>query len=251
VAAGTGCDNPALIQQQLAAAGGDVDAAIEAVIEILAAQEEPAGPAAAAEAPAPAVAVAVASTDETAAAGSIEIAVGCEQQQAAAGDLEEAAVSPSLAASEVVTNGTPDQGNQCSSIHEAVPAAATAEVVTGSSTDAQSALSADASAAAATAISSDAAAPQSTRQHASAAATAAGASKGVRLKGGSKLKHGKGCAAGGDGDKRPSRNKPCPCGSGRKHKNCCELKSSGSAKPSGQEVQAGGGLPVQLATLHI
>ncbi|WIA18597.1 hypothetical protein OEZ85_010037 [Tetradesmus obliquus] len=41
VAAGTGCDNPALIQQQLAAAGGDVDAAIEAVIEILAAEGEP------------------------------------------------------------------------------------------------------------------------------------------------------------------------------------------------------------------
>ncbi|KAF6262774.1 hypothetical protein COO60DRAFT_1699091 [Scenedesmus sp. NREL 46B-D3] len=42
VAEGTACDNPALVKQQLAAAGGDVDAAIEAIIEILAAEDEPA-----------------------------------------------------------------------------------------------------------------------------------------------------------------------------------------------------------------
>lgn len=73
-------------------------------------------------------------------------------------------------------------------------------------------------------------------------------SKGVKLKG-SKLKQAKPGAAAAD--KRPSRNKPCPCGSGRKHKNCCELKGASSTAPGSKQQGAAVGLPVQLATLHI
>jgi hypothetical protein len=241
VAAGTGCDTAALIKQQLAAAGGDVDAAVEAIIEILAAEEEP--PSTAGEAVAPAVAVAVALTDTTAAASSTAIAVGDEQQQAAT-----AGGDPGEAAGGVATNSTPAEGEQ-DSIDATTPAAATADAVTGGSTYAQHA---EERTAADVGARSHPAALPSTRQHAAVAASGPGGSRGVKLKGGSKLKHAKaGGTAGGDSDKRPSRNKPCPCGSGRKHKNCCELKGSSSAKPSSQELQAGDGLPVQLATLHI
>jgi hypothetical protein len=55
-------------------------------------------------------------------------------------------------------------------------------------------------------------------------------------------------------DKGPSRNKACPCGSGRKHKNCCGAGGGGhkaaAVKPAAAAA-AGDTLPAALGTLHI
>jgi hypothetical protein len=73
--------------------------------------------------------------------------------------------------------------------------------------------------------------------------------RGVRLRGvgGSRVKQRD------KADKAPSRNKACPCGSGRKHKVCCGAGRGGAA--AGQQQQqpsaATEQLSVQLATLHI
>src|SRR6267143_1593304 len=36
--------------------------------------------------------------------------------------------------------------------------------------------------------------------------------------------------------KKVGRNKPCPCGSGRKYKKCCLLRSSGAVPPAFQII---------------
>eukprot|EP00882_Tetradesmus_deserticola_P015984 GHRQ01017049.1.p1 GENE.GHRQ01017049.1~~GHRQ01017049.1.p1 ORF type:complete len:462 (+),score=221.66 GHRQ01017049.1:319-1704(+) len=250
VAAGTACDNPALIKQQLAAAGGDVDAAIEAIIEILGAEDEPASTEVVAAAPPAAPAV------EVQAAGGTGVVVEDELgEAAAAGDSQHVAGSPGGAAAVAHMPSALAEGQHISDSHAEEPpaaAAATAEDVTGSSKAGQVA---DIPAAAATSAISSQTALQTSAQHA-AAAGSGGHGKAAKPIAGIKLKHAKGGAAVGgaaDGgsDKRPSRNKCCPCGSGRKHKNCCGLKSTGSGKTTSQERQTVDGLPAQLLTLHI
>lgn len=49
---------------------------------------------------------------------------------------------------------------------------------------------------------------------------------------------------------RASRNKPCPCGSGRKFKACC-MASGAQRKPCTDSDAATRALPAQLVTLHI
>jgi hypothetical protein len=57
--------------------------------------------------------------------------------------------------------------------------------------------------------------------------------KGHKLKGSSSSSSAAAAAAAGSsrrgGDRAPSRNKPCPCGSGRKHKVCCGAKATAAA----------------------
>jgi hypothetical protein len=258
VAAGTGCDNPVLIQQQLAAAGGDVDAAIEAIIEILAAEEEPDSTE---TSKAPATALLDATVAGTSSVGS---SAGDQQQQAtvkaellASGEQHTDRSSVAEAAVDADTGNVSARCQRSGDGEEASGAVATTQAapaasisVAGQPEDTAAAINTGTS----SSSNSPAASAVAAQQDVAAAATAAGGgghSKAVKLKGGSKLKHAKGAAAGAAADKRPSRNKPCPCGSGRKHKNCCELKGSSSSASSSKQQEAAAGLPMQLATLHI
>lgn len=272
MAAGTGCDNPALIKQQLAAAHGDVDAAIEAVIEILAAEDasDPLGgePAAAG----------VGSRQDSSNGAASAPAAYIEQQEQQAGGVRAGQVQRSsdcvgndrpgaeaagragagagaAAVEEDEAEAEPAGRDAASMVHDQsssscmgqagiAPAAEAAEAV-ATRADARHSTSSSSSSHQApftgSSSSSSSSAKQAAKPH----------SKGVKLKGGSgRLRcagHAHACAE--ESDKRPSRNKPCPCGSGRKHKNCCGLNSSAcssSSKPAPAD-----GLPVQLATLHI
>jgi len=53
----------------------------------------------------------------------------------------------------------------------------------------------------------------------------------------------------GDADSRVGRNDPCPCGSGRKYKNCCMRKDLAAA-PAGTPHQAVPGQPQSSGQHH-
>lgn len=263
VSEGTGCDNPVLIQQQLQRTGGDVDAAIEAVIEIMAGEEyvDAEGPVAAdtteAAAGADAAVAAVAGAAAEEEAGQAE---GEGQGQhtgptesvgsAAEGDARASLSSPAEQQPQPADDAaatTADAGPQQQQQHEQQQGQEEQQQQQGTP---------------------DPTAPgqlqqqQEEAQHAPcppAAAVADGSSKasskkakGVRLKSGSSAVSSRRSAAAAADSKPPSRNKACPCGSGRKHKNCC---GAGGHKTGAKQTAAAAAgmdaLPAALGTLHI
>jgi hypothetical protein len=208
VAAGTGCDNVLLVRQQLAKAGADVAAAIEAVIDILATEE---------------------GAEPEALGGEAEAEQGPaaeqqRQQDDGGGAVDAAGGQP----------GEPDAGQASSCSGNA----AAAQV--GGSGNAPADKAGDAA--------SPDAGEEGTGQRSSSSSSSSSKHKGVKLQGRPAV-----VSSSSKGrEKAPGRNKACPCRSGRRFKLCCGAASKG-AKPEKAPAGggSGGGLPVQLATLHI
>lgn len=230
VAANTGCDSPALVQHALKEAAGDVDAAIERVIEAMA-RDGGNG-----------------DTDDCEGRQAARAGSGSEdghdarqqqtQQQQAEGSAE-ADQPPSI----------PKGSNMCKvasdepGVGVAAGFASQEEAASGSEDDRQHAGHG-------TSSSGDAnAAPDAKAAEPAACGKA-------------RQKGKKGVAVGPSSSsaaaKKPPRNKACPCGSGRKWKSCCgvataakerRLRALKEAAPAALDPD--GALPIVLATLHI
>eukprot|EP00879_Flechtneria_rotunda_P028697 GHRR01030908.1.p1 GENE.GHRR01030908.1~~GHRR01030908.1.p1 ORF type:complete len:293 (+),score=142.22 GHRR01030908.1:1240-2118(+) len=269
VAAGTGCDDPVLIKHQLAAVNGDVDAAIETIVEILV-NEDTASAAVAQhdgsgngsnEADA-----AVGTAPQS--AGNGHVAPGADSSNAGDGSIsQEHASSPVGNAQEFWTDGPVANV----SVVGAVQHADTSIIIrVGSTTQhaaatqfADSSTPAETEAAAIGDPIEAAAAIAAQHTNGTSASSVVPSNspvsdhikqnrqrKGVKLKvqaSGINTKQQGSSSKPVHADKRPSRNKGCPCGSGRRYKHCCALKSTSSANSKTAAIAAA----VQLETLHI
>ncbi|KAI8477500.1 MAG: hypothetical protein J3K34DRAFT_515825 [Monoraphidium minutum] len=227
VAANTGCDSPALVQRALREAGGDVDSALERVIEVMAGGGDEGG------------GDGDGGGGGDGCGGSGDVGGG-----SGGGEGSDAAVgSRAEGDSERESRQQARQGASGSSQGEQQQEEQEQQQQQEEQQQGEQ--------------------QQQQQQQQQQAELASGDGKGGGAKGGAKGKGGKakrGVEVGPSGPgigKKPARNKTCPCGSGKKWKGCCGAAAAAAERRQralqGEAADAaqGGGVPAMLATLHI
>jgi len=240
VAANTGCDNAALVQRSLRECRGDVDAAIERVIEVMGGDEE----------------TEMAPVGAQAAAG-LEVQSREEQQelQRTREAAAEVGASSSAEDQDAAAALSPDASPQpVSSSSAAADVESSVDPISSSTTTLQPT---DDLASGEASVSVTI--PAATGTGASAAAATGSKLKAAKFSGAAK----RGVSVGGSTSvvtglsTKPSRNKPCPCKSSKKYKSCCGVavaaaeRKQRALQEAGAAAAEGGGVPSLLATLHI
>jgi hypothetical protein len=230
VASSTGCDNPGLVAKALWECG-DVDAAIEFVIGVMAGEEE-----------------------ETEGGGE-------ERSEQAAAEP-----SPRLVAAEVAAAGVEGTSGQQQREQQQQPSQPADAAAVGAAPQKPEVEDSSGAISAGSSLPADAGNPPERAADAGSgsegeqesAAAAGAALKPKAAKGGKRgVSVGSSASVVTGASKKPPRNKPCGCGSGKKYKSCCGVAAAAAERRGralareGAAAASESGLPTLLATLHI